>query len=464
MWDSFCQHFDNVTLSVASALDEINDFRHTQEEDYEGVVKLIRQVESIYQQLQILDQIKLVSNRELNLMISYFPPLMRKEWAEHHFKLDVAQQLTPFELCHKFLCEKIKIAKHMADTQHFLKAQKQNVTKFHKPVAKSAFTTIMKQQSALKCCVNQSGGHSTAVCRQFAALSVQERRDKLKKAGLCFLCFGNHRRSQCKEQAPCTSCSRTTHYTLMYNPREGGSSGSASAGSAASSHMVAANVESPVTTSVSSTNVISAGVESTLAASAGSSHVIATTVETSLTEHQGSGSAAAENYAVRGESGLTLYAIYQAPVSSSREMAVIFCDDGSNTTFISQDGVRKLNAKKLAKTTLEITTLNGTETVSTCIYEVIIITASGRKVPINVIELPKLTGVVSQLDGKVLSLIFPDFDVNILQRPSAPVDILLGGDYFSLHPKRVWALCRVSWVYVFRARIPGWVSWWRTII
>ena len=222
----------------------------------------------------------------------------------------------------------------------------------------------------------------------------------------------------------------------MCNPRAGGSSRSASAGSAASSHVVAANVETPVTTSASSKDVILAGVESPLAVSAGSSHVITTTVETSPTEHQGSGSAAAENYTVRGESGYTLYAIYQAPVSSSREMAVIFCDDGSNTTFISRDGVRKLKAKKLAKTTLEITTLNGTETVSTCIYEVVIITASGRKVPINAIELPKLTGVVSQLDGKVLSSIFPDFDVNILQRPSAPVDILLGGDYFSLHPKR----------------------------
>ena len=196
---------------------------------------------------------------------------MRKEWAEHHFRLDVAQQRTPFESCHKFLCEKIKIAKHMADTQHLLKAQKQNVTKSHKPLAKSAFTTIVKQQSALKCCVHESGGHSTAVCRQFAALSVQERRDKLQKAGLCFRCFGNHRRSQCKEQVPCASCSRTTHHTLMCNPRAGGSSGSASAGSAASSHMVAANVESPVTTSAGSTDVISAGVESPLAAKAGSS-------------------------------------------------------------------------------------------------------------------------------------------------------------------------------------------------
>ena len=289
------------------------------------------------------------------------------------------------------------------------------MTKSHKPVTKFAFTTIVKQQSALKCCVHESGGHSTAVCRQFAALSVQERRDKLQKAGLCFRCFGNHRRSQCKEQVPCASCSRTTHHTLMCNPRAEGSSGSASAGSAASSHMVAANVESPVTTSAGSTDVISAGVESPLAAKAGSSHVIATTVETSPTEHQGSGSAAAENYAVRGESGLTLYAIYQAPVSSSREMAVIFYDDGSNTKFISRDGVRKLKAKKLAKTTLDITTLNGTENVSTCIDEVVIITASERKVPINAIELPKLTGVVSQLDGKVLSSIFPDFAWRLLQ-------------------------------------------------
>ena len=152
--------------------------------------------------------------------------------------------------------------------------------------------------------------------------------------------------------------------------------------------------------------------------------------------HVAEGATAAKSYAAQGGPGLTLYAMYEVPVVSSREMAVVFCDDGSNTTSISRDGVQKLTAKRLAKTTVEITTLNSTESVSTYLNEVVITTISGKKVPVNAIELPKLTGAVSQLDGEILSHIFPHFDTKVLQRPSGPVDILLGGDYFGLHTKR----------------------------
>ena len=111
MWDSLCQHFDNVTLSVSSALNEIRDFRYAHEEDYQGVVRLIRQVESICQQLEMLHQVKLVSNREVSLMVSFFPPLLRKDWAECYFKLDTDKQLTPFESLHDFFKDQLKINK-----------------------------------------------------------------------------------------------------------------------------------------------------------------------------------------------------------------------------------------------------------------------------------------------------------------------------------------------------------------
>ena len=46
-----------------------------------------------------------------------------------------------------------------------------------------------------------------------------------------------------------------------------------------------------------------------------------------------------------------------------------------------------------------------------------------------------MSGPVEQLDEKLLSGIFPDYDSAIFTRPLGPVDILLGADYFSLHPK-----------------------------
>ena len=408
MWDSLCQHFDNVTLSVSSALDEIRDFRYTQEEDYQGVVKLIRQVESIYQQLEVLQQVKLVSNREVCLMVSYFPPLMRKDWAECYFHLDTDKQLTPFESFHNFLKDKLKINKQMADMQLFVKPKyKSNKAFPQSPKSFSTNVTGQKPQGQARCCIH-GVGHSTDVCRQFASLSVQDRRDRLQKAGLCFRCFGNHRRAKCKEDSPCSNCSRTTHHTLMCFPKAGEPPASGISGG---SHAVSAHNESEQVENQS------------LGAAAADGHVT-------------QGAAAAKSYAAQGGPGLTLYAIYEVPVVSSREMAVVFCDDGSNTTFISRDGAQKLKSKRLAKTTVEITTLNSTESVSTYLHEVVITTTSGKKVPVNAIELPKLTGAVSQLDGEILSQIFPDFDTKVLQRPSGHVDILLGGDYFGLHPKR----------------------------
>ena len=83
-----------------------------------------------------------------------------------------------------------------------------------------------------------------------------------------------------------------------------------------------------------------------------------------------------------------------------------------------------------------MTTLTGTQSVATSLYGITLITTNGRKVLVVALGLPRLTGPVSVLNESVVSTIFPDFDVKKLQRPSSPVDLLLGGDYFGLHPKQ----------------------------
>ena len=39
MWASLSQHYDNVTLAVSAAWDEIRSFKSVHEEDYNGIVK-----------------------------------------------------------------------------------------------------------------------------------------------------------------------------------------------------------------------------------------------------------------------------------------------------------------------------------------------------------------------------------------------------------------------------------------
>ena len=405
MWDALCCHYDNITLAVNCALDEIRELKPVKEEDYRGVVQLIRAIDSVYQQLDVLKQVKMVSSREVSQIMLNFPPLLRKDWAEFHSKLTSDDQLSPFEPLQKFLKEQLKMAKYLSDTQaasKFVKQSATNVTNKWSKVHKSSYSVDVKPKE--KCCIHNTAGHTTAACRQFAVMSVKDRRDALMKSGLCFRCFGNHRRATCKISDPCELCGRKSHHTLMCTPKVAGDSVSSSVTSQSNS----------VSTAESSEN-----------ASSQSSNIKTSSGNVTCNASRGDGG-----------SVMTLYSIYEVPVVSSHAKATVFCDDGAESTFISETGIKKLKARQLGKTSVELSTLNGTESVETHMYEVILITTSGKKVAITAIGLPRLTGPVSLLDETVIADIFPDFDVRMLQRPtSSSVDLLLGGDYFGLHPK-----------------------------
>ena len=73
MWDLFFDHFDNIALSVIPALDEM---RHL------ITSKRTTTRVSIFQQLEVLDQVKMVTNREVNSMVSFSPSDTKRKWTE----------------------------------------------------------------------------------------------------------------------------------------------------------------------------------------------------------------------------------------------------------------------------------------------------------------------------------------------------------------------------------------------
>ena len=68
-------------------------------------------------------------------------------------------------------------------------------------------------------------------------------------------------------------------------------------------------------------------------------------------------------------------------------------------------------------------------------------TRTGRKVTVNAFGMERITGPVSKLNPDVLVQLFPDHDPESLQRKSKHIDVLLGCDYFGLHPKNEEAQC-----------------------
>ena len=65
------------------------------------------------------------------------------------------------------------------------------------------------------CPIHTTGNHSLSVCKAFARLSFQERKDILFKSGLCFRCFGQHRQVDCNVNVVCSICKKS-HATVMH--------------------------------------------------------------------------------------------------------------------------------------------------------------------------------------------------------------------------------------------------------
>jgi hypothetical protein len=139
---------------------------------------------------------------------------------------------------------------------------------------------------------------------------------------------------------------------------------------------------------------------------------------------------------------LALYPIQQAKVSGTGKKVTVFCDNGSNTTYITHKAADRIKAKRLSKYTLDITTMGNVETTyDTVEYEFTLQTVTGKKVDVKAYGMNKITGPVSKLDLNTVSELFPDYDVEVLQRQNTEVDVLLGCDYFGLHPKKEEERC-----------------------
>ena len=126
----------------------------------------------------------------------------------------------------------------------------------------------------------------------------------------------------------------------------------------------------------------------------------------------------------------------------SGKNVTIFCDGGSNTTYITHQAADRIKAKKLNKFTLDVTTMgNVKKTYNTPQYQFTLRTDSGKKVIVTAFGMDRITGPVTKLNTSSLAKLFPTYDPESLQRKTNRVDILLGCDYFGLFPKYEEAKC-----------------------
>ena len=78
-----------------------------------------------------------------------------------------------------------------------------------------------KHLKQIQCPIHKTS-HSLRQCRTFKTMSIQERRDLLKKSGFCFKCCvtSEHMSRDCKEKLKCEKCESTNHITEMHFSKE----------------------------------------------------------------------------------------------------------------------------------------------------------------------------------------------------------------------------------------------------
>ena len=237
--------------------------------------------------------------------------------------------------------------------------------------------------------------HTTSECKEFQKLPVsgkQGRYEVLKQVNACFKCFGNHKKQDCPKKDPCPTCGSQSHHVLLCrgnDPKE--------------------KAEHPLETEQSKTRDDNRGETH--------SHMV-------------------------HSDAIALYPINQAIVVESGKTVSVFCDGGSNSSYITHRAANRIKAKTIRKLILDVTTMdNIKKSYSTCEYQFTIRTRTGKKVTVNAFGMERITGPVSKLDPDVLVQLFPDYDPQSLQRKSSNVDVLLGCDHFGLHPKKEEAQC-----------------------
>ena len=408
MWTRLTEFYEDATAAVTEVMRTLQELRIVKPEDYRGLTAFVRTVESSYIQLATINRLNYVTIREVDNLCNLLPVSVKEGWHERHLKLNAEEQLHPFAQFTEYLLEKRRAVSRLVDIQPVVSTRKKEVNS-HGTRSQEKQSPAAKKKVKWKCAVHKDSElvkHVTENCTQFMQMSRDEKYAALKSVHGCFRCFGDHPRGKCRYKEPCGSCGKTGHHTLMCIKEE-------------ANHTQSVRPPPHIPTTSHSTNSLHVPTTSHHT----NSDIVP--VERSVSTH------ASHNKSTG------LYAIFSVAIVGAKYRCNVFADDGSDASYITNSAARRLGAKRLLKYLLLVTTTGGQDTqYEAQEYELELITVEGRRVPVKMFGMTKITSEVASLDMNVVSELFPDHEVSGLQRKSNQVDVLLGTDYFGLHPKK----------------------------
>ena len=223
--------YDDVSLSVQSVFNDLKRLKPVKEGDPNGLVRLVNDIEMGYSQLKQIGNLECVTMIQVDEVCECLPPNIRDLWEEKYHSLSSSEKLHPFKAFMDFISIKRSVSLRRAEKpytksksdSHGNSNQSDNKSKnartFHSSVDSASSEQKKAERPDIKCVIHATEGseckHSTEQCTDFGKLSLEDKREALKKYYACFRCFRTvHNRKWCKEKAPCKHCNKTNHHSF----------------------------------------------------------------------------------------------------------------------------------------------------------------------------------------------------------------------------------------------------------
>ena len=392
MWDRLKEEYDDPGLCVQSALNRLMMLKGVEDKDYAGMVRFVDHVEGVFNQLKEFAHLDSVHMVDVDRVSSLLPKEINMSWQRKYRELPSEIKLKPFTEFVNFLKIERSVVARLDEVTPSMKKQmrKSHSTESHgTQVNKGSVKTKSNSNSV---CIVHGLGHTTVQCKVFKGMDLKQKYNVLRKKNLCFKCFGKHSRRECI--ASSCRCGQDHHFLLCTQQGKGDSSQSNS-----DSHL----------TSVKSTE---------------------------------DGSSSATSHTCYSESSQAFYPVHIVHLNGNKTPVTVFMDGGSNASYVTEACAKKYRLKKLNNVSLNINTVGGNRKEhSSSLYEIPLVTQEKKVVTVKAYSLPKITNPAPPVSRKDLEYLFPQFEVSSLVRPSSDIDILLGSDWFGLHPKKEIAKC-----------------------
>ena len=375
MWDRLEEYYSDTGAVLASLLQDLEELKSVRNAKNKDVIEFINDLELIHESLYSISEKhpeRIDSNR-VDRLASCLPDTCRDLWNRVYFRLDPETKQAPFSEFVLFCTEERSLRLRFLDVNKDSTSSDRKVSSHSTESSASTKKTTKPKYCWLD---DSHSGHYANQCDLWGALTPTERRQSCLENKKCIVCLDSFGKGhKCR---PIRTSVLNKYYCQECRIRHRNDI-------ACPSKKKGADVESG---SISN--------------------------------------------------GTAYIARYEVKVKGQPETVPIFADNGSDISFVNEQSAKRRGYKQVGSRTLNITTINGIQQVRTKIYNVPIIRIDGQIENIQCHSINKpVTNRSKGVNIKEVGKLFPKYKpLARLDRDERPCEILLGLDYYQLHPRQ----------------------------